>query len=171
MFKRILLCSDGSDHALEAARYAAQLAKSLGARITVLHVCPLPTVDQAYPGAPGLPEDLVEQFVIDSHTAVMARTVPVIEDYDVLCDTLRETGKPVVEITRIAETQGFDLIILGSRALTSERASQLGSVSSGVLFHAPCPVLLVTGRAEPNLRQLSRHVIPVMESKPDLVPA
>lgn len=41
-------------------------------------------------------------------------------------------------------TSGMDLLVAGSRGLTSERL-QLGSVSETLLKYAPCSVLIVRG--------------------------
>jgi nucleotide-binding universal stress UspA family protein len=63
--------------------------------------------------------------------------------------TVREqvlTGDPVAVLTEAAE--GAAMLVCGARG---ERASHglLGSVSLGLLHHAPCPVVVVRGRHHP----------------------
>jgi nucleotide-binding universal stress UspA family protein len=54
-----------------------------------------------------------------------------------------EVGHPVDTILHVAKDRGADLIVLGSRGLGGFKRLLLGSVSNGVLHHAPCPVLIV----------------------------
>ena len=54
-----------------------------------------------------------------------------------------ETGHPAEVIVRLAETDGFDLVVLGSRGLGGVKEFLLGSVSNRVSHHARCPVLIV----------------------------
>jgi nucleotide-binding universal stress UspA family protein len=52
-------------------------------------------------------------------------------------------GDPRDVIVDIAQKEGADLIVTGSRGLNLARRMLLGSVSSDILQQAPCPVLLV----------------------------
>jgi nucleotide-binding universal stress UspA family protein len=143
MFKRILVCVDGSDRSLAAARAGGTMAKALGAQVTVLHVCQLPSTPAPFPGAPELPAAALQGYVDALHDKVFERVRPVLEAEGVRCERIEEVGEPVATITRVAETQDFDLVVLGSRGLNAERAASLGSVSDGVAHRAHCPVLIV----------------------------
>ncbi|AMA10236.1 universal stress protein [Picosynechococcus sp. PCC 73109] len=55
----------------------------------------------------------------------------------------QQIGDPSETICAIAKNQQADLIILGRRGLTGLGEVFLGSVSSYVLHHAPCSVLVV----------------------------
>ncbi len=143
MFKKILLCVDGSERSLEAARAAAGLTKTHRACLTVLHVCQPPAIKEAFPGAPAFAQPLLERYVRDLHHAVIERTRPAIEAAGSSYDVMEEVGDPVEVIARIADTQEYDLIVMGSRTLDKDKASQLGSVSHGVLCRAHCPTLIV----------------------------
>lgn len=143
MFKKILICSDGSERAIYAAHVGAELAHKHGAKLALLHVCPLPTVPQPFPAAPTLATPVLERYVRDMHLAVIERTMPAIKEFPGPCEIIEQTGSPVDVITRIAEGGGYDLIVMARRGMAAERAAQLGSVSYGVLHRAHCPVLLV----------------------------
>jgi nucleotide-binding universal stress UspA family protein len=143
MFTKILVCSDGSDLALAAARIAAGLARSHHADLTMLYVCQAPAISEPFPGAPLLDIAVLNRYARDMYHAVVARTLPVIREAGVACDVLEEIGSPVDVIARIAEEQGFDLIVMGCRGLAPEQAAQLGSVSYGVIHRVRCPVLIV----------------------------
>jgi len=52
-------------------------------------------------------------------------------------------GREADEIVRLAKESGADLIVLGARGLNPLKRLVLGSVSTNVLHHAPCDVLVV----------------------------
>jgi nucleotide-binding universal stress UspA family protein len=143
MFQTILVCSDGSEPSLSAAEVAADMAKTHRAELTLLHVCQLPTLETSFPGAPTLSGSAIDAYVQDMHTAVIRRTLPLIKQSGVCCDILEETGNPADVIARVANQQGFDLIIMGSRGVSKEKADKLGSVCHRVIHDASCPVLIV----------------------------
>lgn len=145
MFKRILLASDGSDYALKAAQAAAELAKGLGATVTVLHVFTMPSFQHSIPGVPGAETDpgALNVYIEQVQDAVAKRTGKVLEEAGVPYTNLFEVGHPAEVIVRIAEDDGYDLIVLGSRGLSEIRSFLLGSVSDKVSHHSHCPVLIV----------------------------
>jgi nucleotide-binding universal stress UspA family protein len=53
------------------------------------------------------------------------------------------TGQPEQEIVKEAEDWGADLIVVGSQGRGFWDRQLMGSVSTGVLHHAPCSVLVV----------------------------
>ncbi|AFU58988.1 putative universal stress family protein [Candidatus Nitrososphaera gargensis Ga9.2] len=58
-------------------------------------------------------------------------------------EILYDTGKSVTGmIVEYAEKNAVDLIVVGTRGLSSFKRLLLGSVASGVSNHAPCPVLV-----------------------------
>lgn len=59
-------------------------------------------------------------------------------------------GSPKQAIVEEAETWGADLIIMGSHGYGFWQRALLGSVSSSVVHHAPCSVLVVRLRKEVN---------------------
>jgi nucleotide-binding universal stress UspA family protein len=143
MFEKILVCVDGSERSIEAARVAARLAKIHQARLSALHVCPLPTVKVAFPGAPDFAAPMLHQYVTEVQRVVGERVQPAFQEIGTPYEILEETGDPVEVIARIADTRGYDLIVLGSRNLDKDKAAQLGSVSHGVLSRAHCLTLVV----------------------------
>lgn len=145
MFTKILLASDGSDYALRAARAAAELAKSLGASVTVLHVFTMPTMQMAIPGSPGVEMEpgALNTYIEQVQDAVAKRTGRVLDEAGVPYTTVLEAGHPAEVIIRIAEDDGYDLIVMGSRGMSEIKSFLLGSVSDKVSHHAHCPVLIV----------------------------
>jgi len=62
---------------------------------------------------------------------------------DYAAKAIIESGSAVQAIIECAENRKFDLIVMGTRGLSAFRKALLGSVSSGVVSHATCSVLVV----------------------------
>ncbi|MCS6776718.1 MAG: universal stress protein [Chloroherpetonaceae bacterium] len=145
MFQRILLASDGSDHALRAAEAAGQIASKFGAHVILLTVFNPPVIAPPFLGGP---EPIVDPQVLSQQAeeiqeAVERRTGEVLERHHCTYECRRESGHPVDQIVRVAEEERVDLIVMGSRGLGGLQSFLLGSVSDRVLHHAHCPVLIV----------------------------
>jgi nucleotide-binding universal stress UspA family protein len=145
MFKHIVVCSDGSDNALRAARMAAEIATRFDADIVLLNV-----FDPAFATVPfvGAPEaapsaEISLRYAEEAQKIIAERTGKVIQEVGARYKSRCEFGHPVDKIVSVAEEEQADLIVLGSRGLGGFQRFLLGSVSDGVLHHAHCPVLIV----------------------------
>ncbi|HEX4180354.1 MAG TPA: universal stress protein, partial [Caulobacteraceae bacterium] len=56
-------------------------------------------------------------------------------------------GHPAEEIVAAAQAWSADLIVIGSHGRSALTQVLLGSVAEAVMRNAPCPVLVVRGRA------------------------
>jgi nucleotide-binding universal stress UspA family protein len=147
MFKTILVCSDGSDSALKAARTAARIACKTGSELILLNV-----FDDSISSLPslgvwelGIPKEDFVQYASRVQQHAEARTAAVFAEADVPFLPLREIGSPVEIILSVAERKNADLIVMGSRGLGGFKSLTLGSVSDAVAHHASCPVLIERG--------------------------
>lgn len=146
---RILLGNDGSSFALRAAEYAVMLSARIGdAEVTSLYVkeLSLPIVGFPEEGAGMLPtssqmEEELEGVCRASQEAV--RELFLRAGKDVVLRN--EWGRPADAICRMAEGEGFDLIIVGSSGMGQIAEILLGSVSHRVAHRAKVPVLIVRG--------------------------
>lgn len=145
---KVLLTTDGSDIALDAARRAVEL---LGRehRFEVLSVTAPPVAI----GAPGATMDAMTAAVPNAETAARLEEQER-RDADEAIETAVTTlgldaprrvvaGDPAVEICRTAEDGGFDVVVVGSHGKGWLQRVVLGSVSHHVVQHAKVPVLLV----------------------------
>jgi len=139
MLKRILVAVDGSEHARLALETAADLAESLKepARLTLLHVNPSVSLNE-----PALGVDL-DARIADEGQQVVDALQERLSERSVAYETLLTGGDPVAEISRVAEEQGYDLIVMGTGGKKRLSEMIMGSVSHGVLKQAACPVLTV----------------------------
>jgi nucleotide-binding universal stress UspA family protein len=139
MFNKILLAVDGSEHALNAARKAAELARTMkpGEFRIVVSYDTIPI----YLGEPNL------QFAIDNRKSAAEEILnqAVNEVGTIPCDIHTEVieGNPAEAIIDVAKIRSTDLIVMGSRGLGTLAGLLLGSTSQKVVAHAPCPVLIV----------------------------
>lgn len=147
MFRGIVVCSDGSDHAKQAARAAAEIAKRFQSHLTLLSVFNVSALMSPFANALEAAPELESVLKIgeETHTHVLQQTGKVLEEAGVEFQTCCESGNPVETILRATENKKADLVVLGSRGLSQWKALLLGSVSDTVLHRAPCPVLIVRG--------------------------
>jgi nucleotide-binding universal stress UspA family protein len=144
--KPILFATDGSPSAAEAQREALELAQLLAVplvAVSVAHVS-LPAVGYAGYGFSNVVAELTEaeRKRVDELLASVAETA---EAAGVACSTVAAEGLAVEEICRSATDYGAQLIVVGSHGWGTARRLLSGSVSTGLVHQAPCPVLVVRG--------------------------
>jgi len=140
--KRILMATDGSAQAFKAVGYAIEIAKACGAEITLLMVADLDQHVSAFERVSlsgYVPAELkiaAYQFLAD-----LMHVIPA----EIPAHTRVEIGEPAETIVDVAAEEESDLIVLGSRGMSSIRTLLTGSVSHYVLKHAYCPVFISKG--------------------------
>jgi nucleotide-binding universal stress UspA family protein len=119
-------------------RYACDLAKYMGSKLTLIHVAALPIVVD--PGFALNPKPFEEA---GRRTLEDAKKIAI--DMGVEAETILETsfGNPAQKIIQVAEERKFDLITISSRGHSYLRSLVMGSVCDAVARNAPCPVLVV----------------------------
>lgn len=141
MFRKILFPTDGSDHALKAARYLVSLKKEVpDLDVTVLNVWRITPDYRSLetPYAPGL-ADSVRMM---SQRALQV-TVDVLEAGGLKVDAVSREGEPIKEILDLAEEGGYDHIVMGFKGHGALAGVVLGSVAQRVLQMASLPVVIV----------------------------
>jgi nucleotide-binding universal stress UspA family protein len=141
--KRILVPVDGSDSSMLAARYAAMLAGMSGAEILCIHaVISLPYMELKGGGSV-LATYLEEAKRHSEKWFDDVRTMAAKNNVKVTSETLLDVASIVDVIVSYAASHKVDLIVMGTRGRSGVKRFLLGSVASGVLSHAQCPVLVV----------------------------
>ena len=172
MFKKILLPTDGSEHANKAARIAGDLAGRYDAELVLLHVLLRDHLDEGLrhyaeverladsrplsQAVASIPEGRFPVAMVPSNggeteevlTAVAELVLRAAADTAKECGakklrTLTEDGDPAQRILQRAEAEGTDLIVMGSRGLGSLTGLLLGSNSHKVSQLAKCALLTV----------------------------
>jgi nucleotide-binding universal stress UspA family protein len=131
---RVVLAYDGSDGAKRALAVVLELAGPEDA-VTVVgvaegiplfgHAGSLPTPEQ---------EGECERRLAEAAAELAAKGIP--------HTTASRSGDPATAILEIAEQEDPDLVVLGTRGLSTAERWLVGSVSTKVLHHARCSVLV-----------------------------
>lgn len=143
MYKHILIPTDGSQLSSEALVESLNLAKSLGARTTIL------TVEEPFHvfamGAAQVAHSLTEyqdQIRVQAERLLSAAATQA-REAGVPCETLRATDEdPYRAIINAAADRGCDLIAMASHGRRGMAAVVLGSQTQKVLAHSATPVLV-----------------------------
>jgi nucleotide-binding universal stress UspA family protein len=137
----IVVGIDGSRHARQALEWAVKHAAAEHARLTVLTVHPVA-------GTPFLGNPIIDMQ--DQKQAETARQSAqdaldeVIKDLDVqLGDVTVRAVSGLAAQALIEASRDADLIVVGSRGVGGFTGLLTGSVSSQVVNHAACPVVVV----------------------------
>src|SRR6201987_1149663 len=140
-FDRILVATDFSPNSVRAVRYSVQLAKRLGARLTILHVVPEPSA-LSYP-MEGIPPEEVAGWQREAAKRLDRQVVEAKREYAKV-DCLQRTAlSPRDEIVKVATELPADLLVLSTQGLTGWQHFQLGSCAEKILEHVPCPTTII----------------------------
>lgn len=132
---RYLVAYDGSAAAREAVVCTAGLYRA-GDAVGVISVSPGPA------GGTQL-NDPEQEAARRGAEAEEAATV--LAECGIDAEWITAVGHPASAICAAATEGAFDVIVIGSRNLHGPRRLVLGSVSSGVVNHADCDVIVVKG--------------------------
>jgi nucleotide-binding universal stress UspA family protein len=143
IYKHILVATDGSAASRNAVRSAVGLARSLGSRLTALHV--MPPHDFSFYGdyvpADFIPSKQYEQMVKKTGSRYLDAVKKAAAGVRV--KGLQVTGsRPYEEILKAARNNGCDLIVMASQSRGISRLL-LGSQTAKVLANATIPVMVV----------------------------
>lgn len=139
-----ILCPvDLSELSAEALRYAAGLARGLGARLTVLYA-------ETFSAPPYFTrsklDELERQFRSSFQEAESALRAFVEKEVTGEAELLVVEGLPVDAIHKAARETKADLIVMGTHGRGGLKRLMLGSVTDRVLRESEVPVLTVRGR-------------------------
>jgi nucleotide-binding universal stress UspA family protein len=153
--KPILLATDGSPSAKDAQEMALELAQRLDAPLLVVSVAhpAYPAGSYAGYGYANVVTELMEAENARVHD-LLAAVADRAEAEHVDCTTIEADGPAVEAICRQASESGAELIVVGSHGWGAARRLFSGSVSTGLVHSAPCPVLVVR-----SSHQVGEHAV------------
>jgi nucleotide-binding universal stress UspA family protein len=130
---RILVAIDGSENSIKAADYSLFLANKFNAIVIALYVIP-----------PNVKDNSERQLKVETIQDTFNKIKNAATQYhiELKTDTVLSESSVVTEIVNYAKKEHADLLLIGIRG-ESEFRFMLGSVASGVVTNADCPVLVV----------------------------
>lgn len=141
MFKHILLPTDGSPVAMRAVAQGVELARSIGAELTVmtsLEHFPVGIMQSAYRPDDNQEEEPGHQLALER----LDQAEQLVKAAGLTCRRILVRDQPVYQgILDAAKTSGADLIVMGTRGLGLLDRLFIGSQTQRVLAHTTIPVL------------------------------
>jgi nucleotide-binding universal stress UspA family protein len=137
---RLLCCIDNPENVVGILRVARRVAEGLGLEIVLLNVQP-PTEAPGVSAAPAGQERLHEAELTDARELLTR----VAREHELRADVRQraEIGPTADRILAVCAEEQPDFVVLGSRGRSGMKAAILGSVSTQVATHAPCPCVIV----------------------------
>jgi nucleotide-binding universal stress UspA family protein len=143
-FRTIIVAYDGSENSVRAVSVAASMASKFGSTLIVAHVYTSPLVPYSVAGAPMPNYDELEKAAENGAREVLAAGVRAAKAMGVDArGELLEASSTVQALSELTANEKADLLIVGTRGMTGFKKLILGSVSSGLVGHASCSVLVV----------------------------
>lgn len=140
-YKRMLVGYDSSENAKRALARAIALSTEQGSAIQIVVV--VTTVLTVYgPTAPYYPPGFPEQIIKEGKRS-LEEALNTAKAFGSNVSGSVEDGHPSEIILRLAESEGIDLIVLGRRGISGVERFLMGGVSSSVVNHSKCDVLVV----------------------------
>jgi nucleotide-binding universal stress UspA family protein len=140
LFSKILVPVDGSDISYRAFDSALFLSERLGSKITAIHV--IEKVPTVYIQSQKILDEILETHKNESQK-ILDECSSIATKKGIAINTTLLEGNPASTILEFSQMEKYEVIIIGSRGMGHFKELILGSVSSKILHHSLCPVLLI----------------------------
>ena len=145
---KILVCTDGSKYSQKALEEASVIVKGCNVNeVAIIHVY------EKFDSFPMSVEGNIEQTEINrlvmeeykkKGEKILSEALKFIEGKNIKARTILKKGHPADTIISVAQEEGFDMIVIGSRGLGGLKKLFLGSVSNAIIQEVNnCSVLVV----------------------------
>ncbi|HEX9861090.1 MAG TPA: universal stress protein [Nitrospirota bacterium] len=141
MYRKILIATDGSPSGSLAVTHGIGLAKLHGASVDAVYV-----ITPLGEGIDFYRTDELDKALSREAEGVMAAVMEEGGKNGVETKPHVLAGEPEDEIVKFADTNGTDLIVMGSHGHKGFVKLLIGSVAERVIGHAHCPVLVLKHR-------------------------
>lgn len=146
LIRKILVAVDGSKPSMDAGIQAIDLAKKFEAELIAIHVIDpkYSRLEIALSPRPGRLKEAV-MFAMEKGKQDLDKVKQNAIEKNVRVKTDIIVGKTSVvnEIVEYAGKEKINIIVIGSRGISGFKRMLLGSVASGVVTYAHCPVFVV----------------------------
>ena len=144
-FSKIVVGIDGSKLSMDAADYAMEIAKKDGAQVIALNVNRLPLSSYGL----AAPRDEVKQSKENEEMQEFKELLYKVSlnakhnNVQLKKEIINSQMSVEAAIVEYAESEGVDLIVVGTKGTSDIKNMLLGSIASGVVKYATCPVMVV----------------------------
>ena len=145
-YQHLLVPSDGSHLSAKALAQAIALARSLGAKLTLLHVqppLPVPLIGMGDMLDPATVASLTTTAAQESERILKEATDQAAREGMAIAGEIVKQDLTYRAIVEAAKRHGCDLIVMASHGRKGLTGLLLGSETQRVLLHASVPVLVV----------------------------
>ena len=144
---KLLVAVDFSDPTEQILKVATRLAQSLDASVWLVHVAEPDPDFVGYDAGPDVVRDQVARKFREEHR-VLQRLAAAMRDDNIEAKAILAQGATVQTLLELAERQESDLIVVGSHGRGMVAEMLMGSVSTGLIRRASCPVTVVPVRRD-----------------------
>jgi nucleotide-binding universal stress UspA family protein len=170
-FSSVLFPTDFSEQSKAFRPFVQLVARQFKARLTVLHVVPMPTAD--YGGLAGTFPSMTDFSVAEERLGALLEDFFSDKDAEGSAGVEREVllGDPAVMIADYARSRGAGLIMMATHGHGRFRSLLMGSVASKVLHDAECPVWTAAHAEDPaTLSHLGiKNILAAVDLAPDQI--
>jgi nucleotide-binding universal stress UspA family protein len=144
-FSTILVGIDGSESSIDAANYAIEMAKKDGAQVIALTVNRIPLSSYGL----ATPQDEVKQSKENEEMQEFKEWLDKVSQnakqnsVQLKKEIINSQMSVEAAVVEYAESEGVDLIVIGTRGNSGIKNMLLGSIASGIVKYATCPVMVV----------------------------
>ncbi len=146
---KILVCTDGSEHSQKAIKQASVIAEGCKAdEVVIINVYgqteALPFTTEGITGQQMEAFQKVMEEQKEQRKKILAEAEKIFKEKNIKTRSILKEGNPSNTILKVAQEEGFDMVVLGNRGLGGLKKIFLGSVSNAVIQEAEnCSVLVV----------------------------
>jgi nucleotide-binding universal stress UspA family protein len=144
LFSSIVVGTDGSETARKAVGQATELARQVGASISLVSAYQPVSNQRLRDEKREVPKDM--EWMVNPREdveATLREAAEAVAGAGVQVETFAREGDAADAILDVAEEQAAELIVVGNKGMTGAKRFLLGSVPNKVSHHAPCSVLII----------------------------
>jgi nucleotide-binding universal stress UspA family protein len=148
LFSRILIPMDGSEYSFKAAEYGFDVASQYESEVTLISIVASKVWYGTSSGIFGaIPPSYLKKYEKEAkkwfNMALAKMKENDLKVKRIKTDVITTPLSTVSAILRYAQKNDVDLIIIGTKGNTGFKKMLVGSVASGVVAYAHCPVLVI----------------------------
>jgi nucleotide-binding universal stress UspA family protein len=145
MFKHLLVTLDGSPRAEAVIPHTADLARTMGAEVTLLRIIDTSSADWGERGAIGKAPSIstVQSIYTEQAKSYLDRIAAQLRKDGITTHTVVKAGQPAKQIIAAAHEADADAIAMATHSRRGMSRLMFGSVAEEVLHESSLPILLI----------------------------